>query len=105
METKKSTRVVQAAVSAFFAFCLLASPSYAQDARDFRKNVTDRYEGDDSTSMTVMKLQKIMARFGECEAVDNGEDALNVAVSENPPAIVRTTLIVSVSPLAASVGI
>ena len=34
------------------------------------------------------KLQKIMESFGECEAVDNGEDALNVAVSENPPDLV-----------------
>ena len=34
------------------------------------------------------KLQKIMESFGECEAVDNGEDALNVAVSENPPDLI-----------------
>ena len=34
------------------------------------------------------KLQKIMESFGECEAVDNGEDALKVAVSENPPDLI-----------------
>ena len=34
------------------------------------------------------KLQKIMESFGECEAVDNGEDALKAAVSQNPPDLI-----------------
>jgi CheY-like chemotaxis protein len=34
------------------------------------------------------KLQKIMESFGECQAVENGEDALKVAVSENPPDLI-----------------
>ena len=34
------------------------------------------------------KLQKMMECFGECEAVENGEDALKAAVSENPPDLI-----------------
>ncbi|MBF0572331.1 MAG: SpoIIE family protein phosphatase [Desulfamplus sp.] len=34
------------------------------------------------------KLQKIMESFGECEAVENGEDALRAAVSQNPPDLI-----------------
>jgi len=41
-------------------FSWLESPLFAASAYEFRKKVIDRYEGDDSTSMTIMKLQKIV---------------------------------------------
>ena len=33
-------------------------------------------------------LQKLMESFGECESVKNGEDALQVVMSENPPDLI-----------------
>ena len=33
-------------------------------------------------------LQKLMESFGECESVNNGEDALRVVMSENPPDLI-----------------
>lgn len=35
-----------------------------------------------------MKLQKIIANLGDCEVVDNGEDAIKIAMSENPPNLI-----------------
>ncbi|MGK5091465.1 outer membrane lipoprotein-sorting protein [Deltaproteobacteria bacterium TL4] len=55
----------------FFLFCGLASPLLAEDAVTLRKRVDDRYEGDDSTGKTILKLQKI-TRNGE-EVTVNAE--------------------------------
>ncbi|MGR3176795.1 MAG: response regulator [Candidatus Anammoxibacter sp.] len=35
-----------------------------------------------------MRLQKLMENIGDCESVENGEDALKVAMSENPPDLI-----------------
>ena len=56
----KSIRLVMAVIAVFVSFALGASAAFAENARDFRKKVIDRYEGDDSQSMTTMKLQKIV---------------------------------------------
>ena len=40
-----------------------------------------------------MKLKKVMEHFGECEAVENGEDALTVAMSENPPDLILLDIV------------
>lgn len=34
------------------------------------------------------KLEKIMDRLGDCEAAENGEDALRIAMSANPPDLI-----------------
>lgn len=39
----------------------------------------------DDELVSRMKLQKIMDSFGECKLAENGEDALKIALSENPP--------------------
>jgi len=40
-----------------------------------------------------MKLKKVMEHFGECEAVENGEDALTVAMSKNPPDLILLDIV------------
>lgn len=42
----------------------------------------------DDELVSRMKLQKIMESFGECKLAENGEDALKIAMSENPPDII-----------------
>ena len=39
------------------------------------------------------KMQKILDTLGQCEAVENGKDALKVAASENPPALIMLDII------------
>jgi len=34
------------------------------------------------------KLEKIVESLGDCEAVESGEDALRIAISENPPDLI-----------------
>ena len=42
----------------------------------------------DDELVSRMKLQKIMESFGEYDAVENGEDALKIAMSEYPPDLI-----------------
>ena len=42
----------------------------------------------DDELVSRMKLQKIMESFGECKLAENGEDALKIAMLENPPDII-----------------
>jgi len=42
----------------------------------------------DDEVFSRMKLQKIMQGLGECETAENGEDALKMAISENPPDLI-----------------
>lgn len=39
----------------------------------------------DDEPVSRNKMQTIVGTLGQCEAVENGEDALKVAASENPP--------------------
>ena len=39
------------------------------------------------------KLRKIMDSFGQCIVVENGEDALRVARSQNPPDMILLDII------------
>ena len=42
----------------------------------------------DDEPVSRKKMQGIMDTFGESEAVENGEDALKIAISENPPDLI-----------------
>ena len=42
----------------------------------------------DDEFVSRMTLQKLMGSIGECESVENGEDALKAAISENPPDLI-----------------
>ena len=42
----------------------------------------------DDEFVSRMTLQKLMGSIGECESVENGEDALRAAISENPPDLI-----------------
>ncbi|MBT3259443.1 MAG: response regulator, partial [Deltaproteobacteria bacterium] len=42
----------------------------------------------DDEFVSRMTLQKIMRSIGECEAVENGEEALKVAFSDQPPDLI-----------------
>lgn len=42
----------------------------------------------DDEFVSRMTLQKLMESVGECEAVENGEDALGVAFSDHPPDLI-----------------
>jgi CheY-like chemotaxis protein len=42
----------------------------------------------DDELVSRKKLQKIMDTLGDCEVVENGEDALKIAISENPPDLI-----------------
>ncbi len=39
------------------------------------------------------KLRKILGAFGQCEVVDNGEDALSIATGQNPPDLILLDII------------
>lgn len=42
----------------------------------------------DDELVSRKKLEKIMESLGECESVENGEDALKIAMTENPPDLI-----------------
>ena len=42
----------------------------------------------DDELVSRKKLQKLMDSFGQCDAVENGEDALKIATSESPPDLI-----------------
>ena len=42
----------------------------------------------DDEIVSRMKLQKMMDSLGECKTVENGEDALKIAMSEKPPDLI-----------------
>ena len=42
----------------------------------------------DDELVSRKKLEKIMQSLGECEPVENGEDALKIAMTENPPDLI-----------------
>jgi C4-dicarboxylate-specific signal transduction histidine kinase len=42
----------------------------------------------DDELVSRKKLEKIMESLGECESVENGEDALKIATAENPPDLI-----------------
>ena len=42
----------------------------------------------DDEFVSRMTLQKLMGSIGECEAVENGEDALKIAFSDQPPDLI-----------------
>ena len=42
----------------------------------------------DDEFVSRMTLQKLMGSIGECEAVENGEDALKSAFSDQPPDLI-----------------
>ena len=47
----------------------------------------------DDEPVSRKKMQKILDTLGQCETVENGEDALKVAASENPPALIMLDII------------
>ena len=47
----------------------------------------------DDELVSRKKLQKQMAIFGQCDAVENGEDALKIAASESPPDLILLDII------------
>jgi len=47
----------------------------------------------DDELVSRKKMQKIMDTLGQCEAVENGEDALKIAASENPPDLILSDIV------------
>jgi len=39
------------------------------------------------------RCKKIMDTLGQCEVVENGEDALKIAASENPPDLIQSDIV------------
>ena len=54
-----STRIIISTTITALLLIVLVKPIYAESAYDLRKKVADHYEGEDSSSTSVMKLQKI----------------------------------------------
>ena len=38
-------------------------------------------------------LERLMDSFGQCDVVENGEDALKIAASENPPDLTLSDIV------------
>ncbi|MBT3312757.1 MAG: outer membrane lipoprotein-sorting protein [Desulfobacterales bacterium] len=60
MNLRKNIRLFIRVICTVLLFSFSASDIFAETAYDFRKKVIDRYEGEDSNSRIVMKLQKII---------------------------------------------